>query len=66
MNVFFIYYKEQAMFLHDAILEAINVGNTSYPCCTMAEEFSKICEEKENGKSELRKQFMVYNIPLVQ
>ncbi|KAK2143806.1 hypothetical protein LSH36_811g00029 [Paralvinella palmiformis] len=51
--------QEQAMFLHDAILEAINVGNTSYPCSTMAEEFSKICEEKENGKSELRKQFML-------
>ena len=54
-----IYHKDQFVFLHDAILEAINVGNKANPCSTLAEEFIEICEEHENEESELQKQFMV-------
>ncbi|KAK2149375.1 hypothetical protein LSH36_456g04083 [Paralvinella palmiformis] len=51
--------KDQFVFLHDAILEAINVGNKANPCSTLAEEFIEICEEQENEESELQKQFML-------
>ena len=47
------------MFLHDAILEAINVGHKAIPCSTLAEEFIEICEQHENEEAELQKQFMV-------
>ena len=52
--------EEQYIFVYDALLEALQTGDTAIPCSEFRMEFDLLCKTEEEGtKSKIQEQFEV-------
>ena len=51
--------EEQYIFVYDALLEALQSGDTAIPCSEFRMEFEQLCQLQEGGKSKIQLQFEV-------
>jgi len=47
------------VFVYDALLEALNSGDTSIPCIEFRQAYQELCEIGATGKSSLQQQYEV-------
>lgn len=63
LNVTIIYFKEQYIFIHDALLEAVSCGNTEVHARNLMQHIKRLTEPSEGGTAGLAEEFRKLSNP---